>query len=495
MKAQLSHMLPNFSRSKRGSIATMGGLMAGILAACAMATVDIAEMNSTKQVMQNRLDAATLFAARRSDIKDPGAKAQIQTQTEEFLLNSLRQAGVRADEVSATFRYDAESDSVVADVKFVPNTFFAGSFLGKPMRAGARATPPKPAKAEIALVLDVSGSMRFSLTSDDEAPEGSRRIDALRDGVDALLTAFERNERLEAKVSVIPYSTSVDLTDLFDDAGGNQTQWFEGANGSALPKVCAGGRKGIVKFLCDLISFLSGIDDPSPPGAWGAERYNARNGDEFTLTMDKPASGANRVPVVTQGKRTKSCSDGYIEPFGKRCVELVQVNGVTYVEHDYFAPRSSVLPQTDDSQDVRDFMKTLKPEGATAGHIGAAWGLYALSGDWNDVFNHPAGKPAPFNTDEKKILVIMTDGDFTVAHDQTMTVEDSYKYFQGVCALARENGVEIYTVGLRASELTDTELTKCAGSKGQYFSVGNRSQLVDSFDKIAEKASQIRLTH
>jgi hypothetical protein len=97
-----------------------------------------------------------------------------------------------------------------------------------------------------------------------------------------------------------------------------------------------------------------------------------------------------------------------------------------------------VMPMTKDVQAVRDYVEDFTPAGGTAGHIGAAWGLYALTPAWNNTFDHPAGKPQSFDETTEKYLVIMTDGEFNSQKDPNMDDDEMYKYFQSVCGKARQ---------------------------------------------------------
>ena len=495
----MTHRLPavfsRFRKDLRGGVALMGGLMIGLLGTAVIATIDITEMTVTKQKMQNHVDSAVLYATLQEKFREPGNEAELQEVARKYIIDVMRTTGVKATKVSTDFKYDFSRDRIVGEVNFTPPAIFTGSILvPHGMEVRAEAAPSLPTELEVALVLDMSGSMNFAVTNDlpEEAPVGSRRIDALRAGVDALMTTIEDTAEIKAKYSVIPYATSVDLTELFDRAGSKKTSWFEGANGKPLPTVCSGGR--IVQIICTWLSGLSGrgVQDPSPPGAWGSELYSAKNGDSFTINLNAPGSG-NKVPVVSQGTRGTYCADVNIGRYGEKCVDTVTIDGGTYVERDFFAPRIGPLGLTDDADDVTKYMKSLKAQGATAGHIGAAWGLYALTPEWDTVFKHPAGKPADFTDPTQKIMIIMTDGDFTVAHDDNMNLSETYAYFQSVCSLARTQGITVYTVGLRSSSLTDTELTKCAGTAENYFPAKNRASLIKAFEEIADKASKVRL--
>ena len=499
----LSKFLTKFSAEKYGGVALMGGLTIGLVATSVIAAVDITDMQTTKQKMQNRVDAAVLFATLQDKYREPGTEQELQDVARGYLIDSVRTTGVRAKDIKTDFIYDAARDRIVGKVNFTPPAIFIGSVIApRGLVVSAEAAPLTPTKMEVALVLDISGSMNWAISSDIDAPVGSRRIDALRDGVETLVTALVETPKLEAKMSVIPYATSVDVGGLIAERGGSATTYFRTLDGSDLPEVCnrtGGNAYGLCGEIDrddddDTGGTADSVSDPSPIGAWGAERYVAKVGSNFTLNLAKPL-GSGRIPVMTQPNRETYCDDSYVATYGERCVEFVTIDGDFYAEKDYFAPRSGIQPMTDDLDDITSFMGTLQGEGGTAGHIGTAWGLYSLSEDWHDVFDHPAGKPSKFEGETQKVMIVMTDGDFTMTHDENMTVAETYDYFQSVCDLARANGVLIYTVGLRASTLTDQQLTECAASADRYYPADSREQLVKAFEKIAEQAAQVRLSH
>lgn len=500
-KKSIMKALSLFRTSCGGGVAIMGAFAVGLIATATVASMEVAEVSETKAKMQDRLDAAVLFATLRDDLDDPDVNTALQTDTHAFFVRAVEKAGFRVENVTGTFSYDPQADRVYGEATFTASPMFTGGLLGgSTITLRAEGAPKQPVELEIALVLDVSGSMKWEIDQDDvDAAIGSRRIDALSDGVEALVARLEDDDRVEPKFTVIPYATSVDLTDLFDSAGASKSAWFEGLDGAGLPNVCIGGRAAD-PANCDPISNpeLHLIANPSPVGAWPAERYETKVGSTFTLSLDPPAA-TKKMPLITQGPRTSECDPDNIDPFGQECVELLDnyTNdaGYHYVEHDYFAPRTGLLGLTEEPDDVRSFMATLEPRGATAGHIGTAWGLYALTPEWSGIFNHPAGAPDAFGTRTQKVVVIMTDGDLTIAHDSAMNIDDSYEYFQAVCQLARSQEVAIYAVGLRSSTKTDDELTECTGNESKYYSADTRGDLIDAFDEIAKDAANVRLTN
>lgn len=497
MMKSFPKILSRFRRNSSGGVALMGGLTIGLVATSVIATVEITDMTVTKQKMQDRVDAAVLFATLQDKFNKPGAAADLQVAAREYILDTVGSTGARVENIKTNFVYDQARDRFVGEVFFESPAIFTGSlFTDKTIRVRAEAIPLQPSKMEVAIVLDVSGSMNYGLTNDDPASPGSRRIDALRDGVETLVTSLEDNSRLDAKISVIPYATSVDIAGMLTKVGNQKNKYFVNRDGGKLPAV---GTFLQQQFSRNFNPSGADASDPSPIGAWGTERYVAKNENRFTISLDEPKA-PKRVEVLTQPKRETNCSIGHIDTFGERCIEVVRIGDKIFPEKNFFTPKSGLLPMTGNVQDVRTFMSTVEAEGGTAGHLGAAWGLYALSPGWNPIFKHPAGEPSKFNGEAQKVLIIMTDGDFTSSHDPNVVVDadaginETYDYFQSVCELARSKGVSIYTVGLRASALTDTQLTACAGSAQRYFRADNRAELVNAFEKIAENASRVRLS-
>jgi len=489
--------LKKFVDDRRGSVAMMTGMIIPVLATGVMASVEYNSLVAAKTKMQNRADAAALFAANRTELLDPDAADELQASTQELLVKAVEQSEIHVKDVTSNFVYDADRERVVGEVTYRPKMHFLGSyFLPDTLTVVTEASPLIPKRVEISLVLDISGSMDIEIPGSNGG-SGTRRIDALRDGVNTLIDEMEGQDTVDAHFAIIPYAGSVDLTNLALNTPSGAGGFFENAAGGALPSLCArqdfGGN---VPANC-LGTGNNNTQDTlgsSQTGLWAAERYSSVSNGEFNLSLATPA--VSKVPTVTQGPRFDACNPIYVAWFGRECVEAAEnIHGQNVVERNGFTPQSGVLSMTNDADDVRDYLSGLNPNGGTAGHLGTAWGLYALSPEWAHVFNHPSGFPASFD-DEKaqKIMVVMTDGEFTATQDPTMDNDDAYSYFQSACALAREQGIEIYAVGFLASELTDEQLTQCAGTSIRYYAVGDRSELVRAFKKISDSATQVRLS-
>ncbi len=139
--------------------------------------------------------------------------------------------------------------------------------------------------------------------------------------------------------------------------------------------------------------------------------------------------------------------------------------------------------------------------GWTAGHIGAAWGWYLLSPEWDDVFSG-ASKPRDYdNSKVVKAVVIMTDGDFNAAYlngdlasGDPAQADLAYAQFETLCAGMKDKGIRVFTVGydLPAGSRPMTALETCATS-GDFYSAA-AGNLRKVFKDIAESLTALRVS-
>ena len=396
----------------------MTGLLMTLTVPTVIAAVDLTNISKTKEDVQSRLDSALIAATRFDDLAAANDSGEIEDRGQRFLLNALKSAGIDTTGLTSTFEYDEDQNVMRGSVEIIAPTIFAGKVLNLDrLNITSEIVPRERIDLEIALSLDVSGSMGWAIDSDIIAPVGSRRIDALKEGVVSLVTVFDENPLVTARMSIIPYSASVNLSQTTEAT--------------------------------------ASIDATNP--VWATERAERAGTGKYKISKKPPS----------QSKRT----------------ELKAVG----------SPTASVLPLSSTEQAVA-YISSVEPHGGTAGHIGAEWAFYSLLPDWNEVWNHPDGEPGALDSSTRKILVIMTDGDFTVTQTDEMTIDDAYDVFQDVCRAARDDGVSIYTVGLKASDNTDEQLTECAGSEENYFPVSNRAAITDAFKEIGEKATRMRIS-
>jgi hypothetical protein len=327
--------------------------------------------------------------------------------------------------------------------------------------------------------------MNFSIHNDVPAyvAPPNRRADSLQEAVDGMFDVIYSNPQVTPAVSVIPYSNSVDITDVFVQ---NDKSKFEAANGWTMEGL------GIDDLDASDVTYQ---DRSSGKGVWSVERFKSQKSDgSYNLSLSKPAN--EEIPVLSQGEMQTWCNNHYYYYYGTRCIKVSKGPDNRYYIGGYFKSTNGLLTMTQNAPVVRSYVKSLEPAGGTAGHLGAAWGLYSLVPSWQNFFKHDAGKPQKFDKTTEKYLVIMTDGEFNSAQKAGMSSDDIFQYFSSICAKARSKNITIFTVGLKVTDDTKTSLglQNCVGTTGRYFPVESHEELKDAFIKIGRETGELRLS-
>ncbi len=432
-----SSRLYSMLRREDGSIAATSGLLMTLMVPTIIAAVDLTNISKTREEVQAHLDGALIAATKFDNLTEANDSGKLHDRGHRFLFNSLRSADIATENAETSFEYDTGANVMRGSVEIVAPTIFTGRILGiDRLVVTSEVVPREKIELEVALSIDVSGSMAWAIDSDTPTTVGSRRIDALQEGVRSLASVFDNNRLVDARISVIPYSSSVNIATTTEVIGGGD---------AATP--------------ADMTT-INGIAPDGSAGSnpiWAAERAE-RSGNGKMQISAKPPKESKKTPLKAVG-----------------------------------TPKAPVLPLSD-TQAAATYISTVEPEGGTAGHIGAEWAFYSLLPKWQDVWEHPGKAPGELNSATRKVIVIITDGDFTVTQTEGLTIDDAYEAFQNTCKTAREAGIMVYTIGLKVSAMTDAELTRCAGAEDNHFPVGDRTAIADAFTQIAEKATRLRIS-
>lgn len=480
--ADFGTCLRTFKNDRSGVVAIMTALLVSAISLACLGAIEIENALNTKLKVHKTLDS-TLIRLGRSE-----ARYAPQQIGEDHLKDMLKEAGIRVEDLETSFVFNQQTGAVQGKIKYrQPGVITGGLIPEMTFEVIAEALPQTTGVVEVALVLDASGSMAWSIDGTVGAAVGSRRIDKLDTATNALLDILDGNDQISPRVSVIPYATSVDITDLYASMStGQRDAAFDGVDAWTLQSL------GVRDLNASTLTYQ---DRSNGIGVWAAERFQSRNGANFDLSLDTPG-GSDKMPVISQSPLQQWCNWSYIAWYGSYCIDV----GLVYHENLYYIdginPQRGVMPLTSNLQSVRDYVGSLEPKGGTAGHLGTIWGLYSLTPEWDTLFEHPEGPPEPYD-DEKtsKMLVIMTDGDFNSNHASAMGGnEDSYAYFQSACALARSKNVRIFAIGLRVSDTAERELSACVGDTGRFFPVGSEAQLSEAFEEIGNSAGELRIS-
>lgn len=247
-----------------GSIMLLTGILFSSIVLVAGGATDVSRAYTVKTESQKTLDAAVLSMA-RSGLSDAEIQARGPLIFEGWM--QTRQTKGRVIDATFTARSEniapGEAATVTATARIETDTMFLGLFGQDILNIDVSASSLKPNALpyEIALVLDVSGSMTLNLN-------GRPRLERMKDATESLLDLIEAeaNVATPPTISVVPYSTSVNLGDLPSGALGGTS-----VSGAPLPPV--GGN------------------------VWAAERSQGETGSGFSLSDASPDSA--RLPFVS----------------------------------------------------------------------------------------------------------------------------------------------------------------------------------------------------
>jgi len=196
--------LRRFAANEDGNIAILFGFLVLTLFGFIGAAVDYARFNAVKSDITESMDAAGL------------AIAQLSASNETLTSDELEEYGRKF--FHENFRYESlienlDVDFTITAAKIIPN--ISGSMKTKMLRVGffenfdmtssSEITRKGSGQIELALVLDVTGSMGY------EATGGGTRIENLRTAVDSLLQVMfgEETTNPNLKISVVPFNAYV----------------------------------------------------------------------------------------------------------------------------------------------------------------------------------------------------------------------------------------------------------------------------------------------
>lgn len=426
-----------FRSDERASVAVLFGFCAVVVMLAIGLAVDTARYQNLSSRMQQALDGASLAAAKM--LADPDVSDQeVKERADAFFRAAIDTFGVKPKSISpVVVSIDRSGPSVQIAGRMEVAAFFGGFANLPSMRILNQKSKVvyDIMDVELALVLDITGSMNNKGKLNDLKMAAKDVIDTLFDGA-----LNDSNIR----IALAPYAAAVNagslanvVTDLATSTSCYKPCWY-------CSEVCT-DITGALTDTCVL------------------ERTG---GSAFT---DAAPSGAARLP---------------------------HVSSLPSIPWGYSCPAPNVLPLTDRTHrdDLKSAIDSYTADGMTAGHIGTAWGMYLLSPNWESVL--PADSaPRPYDESVQKTMIVMTDGEFNTAYtgvgDQSA---ESYYYFDNLCTAAKANGITIYTVGFDLNSPDAlAHLQSCATSPAHFYDAKTGSQLKDAFKDIANKLGSLRV--
>jgi Flp pilus assembly protein TadG len=513
-------LLSRFRREEDGSIIMFSLYLFMLMVLIGGMAVDLMRFETRRVHMQNTMDSAILAAADLSQSLDP----------EDVVHSYFEKAGYAPDAVSVNVDstllggVDLVGRSIDASTRINLNTIFMHMLdvpvLSAPVSASATENIQN---VEISLVLDISGSMRWTATNGQEPSSltGSNRINELRkavrgfaksvlqvecETVGGVETCVQPPTTASTTINIIPYAGHVNPgPDMFEILGGDR--WHSWSS---------------CKEITDA-DFDNG---------------------------DLPRSSVHQLPHFMEWSISWDWMNWGWCP----------------------KDNASILYASNDYDEIVDFITDIRLHDGTATHIGMKYGVALLNPTSRDEFGELADRglieedyrlrPADFDDDVVKYIVLMTDGATTgqfrpsemntsgeyakvydTSHSEhatlmnrygstradgtenaASTVETGYPatstYSDGsvthnesrnntniieMCDFAKEevldsdgtvlkeDRITVFTISFFTSGAALTRMEECASSPAHHFRVQNLN-IESAFQAIAKTINQLRLT-
>ena len=348
--SKIQVLVRKFSRDHDGTVAVLFGLSCVVLVGLIGLAVDTSRYYNYSSKMQQALDAATLAGAKMlpdDSVSDGDIEALIQAH----FTASMATAGIAANSLmTPAITIDRSKNSVTSQGSAKLPAMVSKFITGKGYVDTNLASKAifDMKKIELSMVLDITGSMNTNNKLADMKV-------AAKDIVDELFNVSLSEDGI--RIALAPYSASVNA----------------GQYASAVTNVPP-------------TTSCSRVDHE-----WRCKDVAGVDQDTCVVERQGPNAATAAAPVGAD--------------------KLPNVPAPT--PSGYSCPPSTVLGLQGKSQqaEVTSTIDSYLAVGATAGHIGTAWGWYLLSPDWSGVLEHSAPKPYS-DALVSKYMIVMTDGIF-----------------------------------------------------------------------------------
>ena len=200
-------MFVQFLKSSSGNVALYFGLAALPLTVLVGSAVDLARANNAKQHVREALDLAVLATA--TDMTRGATEEEAKATGERVFADNINSIGVKASCQTPTITPDPATNEITGRADCTMPLTFAAVIGRDAMDLDPEAAATYGGKVEVALMLDVSGSMRGQRLTDLKVAANSL--------IDTLIPVSGAGD---ARISLAPYSTSVNAGTYGDVATG-----------------------------------------------------------------------------------------------------------------------------------------------------------------------------------------------------------------------------------------------------------------------------------
>jgi len=500
-------ILSRFKADKKGNVGIIFGIVLVPIMIAMGSAVDYSQAFTKQKNLSTAVDAAVLAGGVFSQSS--------QNVFEDKVRQTLYSNFPEADVASLTFDLDAATSVVQVTATSNVPTAFAGIWgvSSIPIQATASAAPNRQ-WAEIALVLDNTGSMGSSGKMDALKSAAKRLVNTLHDTADDPSKLF---------IGVVPFSGTIRLgPDLLNSS-------FIDSNGQS-------GISGedFIPGTTNVLDLYSAMDEFSWNGCVRARaggydlldtEANAGNPDTLFLPYFAPDEPDDNDDNEDNGTGywfynryiddNKPNPGGSMEQRQRDTVKYTTVtpnSGNVGIGPEFNCPPQPILDLTTTRQDVLDAIDGMVPQGSTVIPTGLAWG-------WRLVTPAAPYQARPFDNENKKFIILLTDGQNYIGGGYlypNYSFYNAYGYAAeghlgstngsqaeatldaktaALCTNAKAQGIRIFTITFQLNNGAVKDLFRdCATTPTMYYDSPDNSSLDETFEKIASELQKLRLT-
>ncbi|WP_306150605.1 MULTISPECIES: TadE/TadG family type IV pilus assembly protein [unclassified Roseibium] len=445
-----------------GNVAILTALAFVPLMLITIGSLDVVRMTTAQAKLQSTLDSATLAAASLSNTGD------IEDTVNEYVQANLPDVApwttLQLTIGNVTDSLNAKSVEITATVD-IEMTILKLAGIDSTSVLASSVAQQAATNVEVAVVLDISSSMR-------------RKLSSLRTAAKSFIdTMLNEDDREFTSLSIIPFGGTVNIGDLYDTYAVN----------TSTP--------GVID-LPILADYYVNKNVPYRKFMFSGQRTGCieYTDDDFDMTAI-PANSRPQVPNFTKWNRSNPWCP---------------------------SDDTAMLLNTNNKSGLKSLIDNMDLSDGTGMDIGALWGAKVLSSDMRGQLGGDfADRPADFDDEDTlKVAVIMTDGEitaqfrprvYTTTHIKGSTQQtivsrgnmrtpsskpdDAVAYFKRTCEYLKNNNVQVYTIGfqIRRGALSDQMLQYCASSLSNYYFVEGLN-IEDAFSAIATSINSLRIS-
>lgn len=242
-------------------------------------------------------------------------------------------------------------------------------------------------------------------------------------------------------------------------------------------------------------------------------------GDDFhkKAVGANTASASSRNTCVTEREGLNAFSA--VAPISSSSNTLYETDSAVRDSSTGACPDAAIRPLTNDRDVLLGDIEVFSASGATGGHMGIDWGVNLLLDEWQDFWPEGA-KPADNGAaGVRKVLVVMTDGEFNTSYYNNNTIQafslpnsgsSSTRRTQRsnvaalkFCDLAKSanSNIEVYTIAFDAGRSAEALLKACATpdpegteeGEGHFFGAVSGEELAAAFQSIVGRELPVLL--